>query len=633
MFNKKFEDGWYNILPDGSYGWLTNQQPNKWYLSWEEPGKPIFGDANAICKGVPECVHKRNKDLPPNEQIGGKDSLFPSETGNYVFKVFHAVTNFGFTIYQEIEGLRPGSMCTINFPMRIHANKNKTEDEDQYLAETGAWLLTEYDISGDGEWGRKITFKEGDGGWQPFVRARRWPYIGGVKSDEWVWWNHEAKVTVPANGRVAVVARGKVKWNQPIDFFLNDFEFNGEFITDPPPPDPDPDPEKRLGDARTDYTRVYNRVSKLATEAEWLAVCKEAFADKQTVGFSNDDAGIGVGLKQKKVVEWGNEIPASILTPWYLKEYGVSDITYRNFPVEVTPPPLPNPTPGVVRPGLHSSADPGDLYGGEMEFAEFRSLKGKVVKVLSNISRDAVLQLARDHKDRDVVWIVRAMISFQGGRIITPTQFFIDTINDVARTIDALRIFNVPDQKILLEIHNEPNLVQEGLGASWVDGKAFNDWYLQVLVKFQAAFPNCRMMFPGLSPGGYLEGIRQDSTQFLQQCTQAIAQSDDLGAHAYWSDTYKMSAAIHHVYLHVKYSKDIWITESSYNEKSMKSGEFLANQYFMFINALGGISEARVKGVTFFVASASNPQFKYEAWVTKTSTRYIATKLQQLLGA
>lgn len=388
--------------------------------------------------------------------------------------------------------------------------------------------------------------------------------------------------------------------------------------TDPPPPD------KRLGDAREPYSRVYNRVSSKATLDQWLSVCKEAYLNRQTVGFSNDDAGIGVGLKSKTVVEWGGEFAQAVINNWYEIEYGVRNVTHKPFPGGVITPPPP-PTSKVLR-GLHASADPGDFWGGQQEIQEFANLNPGVIKIMNAHSADSIGQLGRACRGKK--WIVRLFQVMTN--VVTPQQFYNYTINDTSRTVQVLRSLEVPDEDIIIEIHNEPNLRQEGWGINWLDGTMFNDWYISVLNLYKQSFPNCKFMFPGLSPGSFVEDIRYDSTQFLLQCTQAIALSDALGVHGYWSKTYPMSSTLVHIKSHEKFNKPIWVTEASFNEKEMMPTEYIVAEYARFIKSLANIS--LVRGVTFFVASASNPTFRFEAWVTKTSTRNIGQQLHQALG-
>lgn len=172
--------------------------------------------------------------------------------------------------------------------------------------------------------------------------------------------------------------------------------------------------------------------------------------------------------------------------------------------------------PGRI--GLHSSADPGDLFGGEAEFSEFATLFPGVIKVLSATSETAVRRLANDSPGAE--WIVRAFLSW-GGRNITPQNFFDWTKDDVLRTVNALRSLGIGDEHIHVELQNEPNLALEGWGSTWADGTGFNAWLLDTLKKYLVLLPNVRYVYPGLSPGGSIPGVRYDSGAFLNQSLPA----------------------------------------------------------------------------------------------------------------
>lgn len=97
------------------------------------------------------------------------------------------------------------------------------------------------------------------------------------------------------------------------------------------PPIPPPT-DKRLGDARVPYSRTYVRVNQNATRDQFLRAAEYAFDNgKMTVGMSADDAGIGVGLDHKRVVEIGGEFDPTIIEAWYSAEYGVDDVEHLPY--------------------------------------------------------------------------------------------------------------------------------------------------------------------------------------------------------------------------------------------------------------------------------------------------------------
>ncbi|HEY4722659.1 MAG TPA: C39 family peptidase [Anaerolineae bacterium] len=77
------------------------------------------------------------------------------------------------------------------------------------------------------------------------------------------------------------------------------------------------------------------------------------------------------------------------------------------------------------------------------------------------------------------------------------------------------------------EVHNEPNLPQEGMGWNWADGSEFGAWLIGVLSILRQRYPEGKFGFPGLSP-------QPNVPAFLQGAASAIAQCDWIGIHAYW---------------------------------------------------------------------------------------------------
>jgi hypothetical protein len=103
-------------------------------------------------------------------------------------------------------------------------------------------------------------------------------------------------------------------------------------------------------------------------------------------------------------------------------------------PIPQPPPPI-NPDPpinGQARIGLHASADPGDLR--EAEFQEYAAMRPGIIKVLSSHSGGSIARLAAQHPN--ATWVIRAFLTFQGGRVISPQQFLDDTIGDVERSLN-----------------------------------------------------------------------------------------------------------------------------------------------------------------------------------------------------
>lgn len=258
---------------------------------------------------------------------------------------------------------------------------------------------------------------------------------------------------------------------------------------------------------------------------------------------------------------------------------------------------------GQARIGLHASADP---QISEAEHVEFAALRPGIIKVLSFHAAEDIRLLAHNHPSAS--WIVRAFLDF-GGRNIRPEQFLNDTIGDVSRALNALA-----DKDVVVELHNEPNMVAEGLQHSWSDGATFGAWWSELLAKYRRALPGVRFIYPGLSPGYSVSGVKQDHIQFAEASRAAIEEADGLGIHVYWSNVWPLPQALAQLDDTVNrfHDKPIWVTEASNNRGGTPPAQ-KAQQYLFFWQELQ--KRAGVQGVTFFVASASNPAFADEVWV------------------
>jgi len=265
-----------------------------------------------------------------------------------------------------------------------------------------------------------------------------------------------------------------------------------------------------------------------------------------------------------------------------------------------------NPDPpvlGKARIGLHASADASIP---EAEFQEFAAMRPGIIKVLSLHPGAAVARLATQSPDAS--WIIRAYISLDN-RNVSPEQFVNDTINDVQRALN-----NLPGRDVVVELHNEPNIKIEGLFSSWADGAAFSVWLQKALGLYRARLPGVRFIYPGLSPGSTVNNFKQDHIQFIEASRAAVEACDGLGVHIYWSSVYPMTTAIGVLddYIARFRSKPIWVTEASNNKAGVTPTD-KAVEYLQFWRALQ--QRATVQGVTFFVASATSPDFAQEIWL------------------
>ena len=120
--------------------------------------------------------------------------------------------------------------------------------------------------------------------------------------------------------------------------------------------------------------------------------------------------------------------------------------------------------------------------------------------------------------------------------------------------------------KIWVELHNEPNLTQEGLGASWADGRAFWRVANGRSSASQIRSAGREVHLPGPSPGGDVPGVRANSARFLPTA-QRRRRRDAIGVHCYWANGWPMSGALLHLDNHKYLNRPVWVTEASRNDR------------------------------------------------------------------
>jgi hypothetical protein len=354
-----------------------------------------------------------------------------------------------------------------------------------------------------------------------------------------------------------------------------------------PPPKPQPNPNTIPGWAFSNGLVIAGEKAKVAQYGSNLRAAPRR--DARKIGFI--PAGTPIIVTGQRQGEY---------TPVRVQEELLKPATSDDDDPDTDSRPL-----GLARIGLHASADP-DI--GEAEHAEFAYLRPGIIKVLSFHSAEDIGRLAAAHPDAH--WIVRAFLSF-GERHVTPTQFIEDTIGDVRRALAKLR-----GRNFVVELHNEPNVASEGLGVSWSDGATFGIWWRDLLERYRRALPGVRFIYPGLSPGSTVIGTKQDHIQFIEASRDAVEAANGLGVHIYWSNTYSMQQALAVLddYMSRFRGKPIWITEASHNKGAVTPLQ-VAKEYLRFWKEMQ--SRPVVKGVTYFVASASNPDFAGQVWVGK----------------
>ena len=198
--NGSFEDGWTDLPP--VEGYLINQNPNGWTLTWLERGETVWDlrtihpndPTVGVVSGVAEMIHKLNHQLPPNEQLGGPNALILE--GGAVYKMFHRGAAFGGQLTQKV--VLPAGHWRLTVPVQLHWHENLDPDDptwDTFTAESGAWVLFNGQQHGDWATAREM----GD---------RRWYY-------------HVVEFQLAQETEVEVLIRVKSIYWSPKDFFID----------------------------------------------------------------------------------------------------------------------------------------------------------------------------------------------------------------------------------------------------------------------------------------------------------------------------------------------------------------------------------------------------------------------------
>jgi hypothetical protein len=145
-----------------------------------------------------------------------------------------------------------------------------------------------------------------------------------------------------------------------------------------------------------------------------------------------------------------------------------------------------------------------------------------------------------------------------------------------------------------VEIGNEPNLeLHPGAEA------AFASWYLETLSALRVAVPELRYGFPGLA-------VDQRELEWLDANAAAVAASDWLGVHAYWTSEREMldpHRALKLVEYHRRFpDKPLLVTEAGNNAAGVPPGE-RARQYARFTRTVAELPY--VRALHYFILSGT----------------------------
>jgi hypothetical protein len=126
------------------------------------------------------------------------------------------------------------------------------------------------------------------------------------------------------------------------------------------------------------------------------------------------------------------------------------------------------------------------------------------------------------------------------------------------------------------EIHNEPNLTNEGMNWNWASGADFGNWLQQVLNIVKPRFPDAKWGYPGLSPQPNVDAFLDSSAAAANAC-------DWIGVHCYWQQPanqppYPMNGDNAGYYWRAKFkprfpNKMLMITEFSNNSPAVSAND------------------------------------------------------------
>jgi hypothetical protein len=291
-------------------------------------------------------------------------------------------------------------------------------------------------------------------------------------------------------------------------------------------------------------------------------------------------------------------------------------LAHRN----VTPPPPPPPPPAITFKTGVGVGNPQPLTARELE--AIRISRVSAVKLLTlpdptemHTAIEAVRRLRAD-----MFIVVRLFFSCDVGNKtrFTPADFVAFCANGLSAAYAAgVRYF---------EIHNEPNLTQEGLGWNWLNGREFNVWLLDVLRLLRAKYPEAKWGYPGLSP-------QPNTLAFLDASREAALACDWIGAHAYFRSAAQIGDVNNGMYwLRIKQqfpNKPLMITEFSNNNPAQDYAGKAAQYQTFYATAR---AEVQVLAAFAFALSWPGQDVNHEAWVVNNALTEIPVALGKLIG-
>jgi len=361
-----------------------------------------------------------------------------------------------------------------------------------------------------------------------------------------------------------------------------------------------PPPAGCRGAPRTQYARIVNVVVDPEAAKEVLRLTWP-----QTVSNSYDDAGIG-DLDDRSAVLW-NIAPdqQDRFDEWYRVNYPGVKVTFRE--TGSTPP----PPGGKAWRGLHLRAD------GHSNTSDFEALKVArctAAKIMTNTDFEELSSLIANGIAPERI-VLRLYAAGDNPALKDAKLFYSEQRAWIAEFAQRGGRY--------IEVHNEPNLPQEGLGFAWQNAIGFSAWYEDVARQIRTNHPQVLIGWPGLSP-------QPNEPEFTAELKEEIEAGwvDWIGAHAYWINAAGMESPSDGRYYRrwLGLGKPILITEFS-NKGLTDSDAVKGSQYQAYYASL----ENGVLGAYAFVSSASAQAFDAtrETWVRSGSL----TDIPKAVGA
>ncbi len=311
-----------------------------------------------------------------------------------------------------------------------------------------------------------------------------------------------------------------------------------------------------------------------------------------------------------------------------LKKQGATAAGLTNYPNDIIDPtpylqdagsvPLPpeygwEPEQCLI--GVNGRSD-GPLT--EADYPVIAAARVEAVKLLSSARPENVDRLRGINGNMFIM--VRLFASFQNRHVRS---------DEFASWVEAdMRTFYNKGVRYF-EVHNEPNLQQEGWKYSWQDGKEFGRWMSDVMNRLKAKFPEAKFGYPGLSPGGNVSGQRMDAYAFLGQGDEAARAADFMCCHCYWLDEGGRLAAdgglVYEEYRRRYPDKLLFITEFS-NPSDKVDRQAKGQQYVNYYRRLRDLPGL---GAAFSFVLSGSSGFPNEVWRLENGTM---TEIPKIVG-